>query len=250
MANQYFIFKERPEVGALITIDDEAAAHHIFTVMRTQPKEQLRLVFDKGELGLVEVVSVSDRSVRLIERLTEQSELPVAVTVVVGFPKGDKLDFVTEKATELGASAIWSAPFKWSVAKWDRKKLAKKQEKLKKIARGAAEQSQRLQIPQVELFEDFTTFLTQCKDFDQILVAYEETAKAGEMSGLKKALTELSVGKKVLLVFGPEGGISTQEVEKFEALGAKLIGLGPRILRAETAPLYALSAFSTYFELL
>ena len=250
MANQYFVFKELPKIGEKFTIENQAAAHHIFTVMRAQAGDQLRLVFEEGKIGLSEIISPADQSVRLIELLTDSSELPVQVTVAVGFPKGDKLDFIVEKSTELGATAIWSAPFKASVSKWDHKKLTKKQEKLEKVALGAAEQSRRQLIPKIQLFDQFSRLTEQFSDFDQVLVAYEESAKMGEKSMFKQALTELSANQKVLIIFGPEGGISPDEIANFENLGAKMIGLGPRILRAETAPLYALSSISAYFELL
>jgi 16S rRNA (uracil1498-N3)-methyltransferase len=250
MANQYFVFKKTPKIGEAFVIEDKAAAHHIFTVMRAQTGEHLRLVFTDGKIGLSEVISPNEQSVKLLELLTDTSELPVQVTVAVGFPKGDKLEFITEKSTELGATAIWSAPFKASVSKWDSKKLAKKQEKLEKIALGAAEQSRRQMIPEVQLFEQFTALVDKFSDFDQVLIAYEESAKTGEKTMFKQALTEMSANQKVLVIFGPEGGISPAEITKFTDLGAKLIGLGPRILRAETAPLYALSSISAYFELL
>src|SRR5574337_684044 len=101
MANQYFVFKELPKIGEKFTIENQAAAHHIFTVMRAQAGDQLRLVFEEGKIGLSEIISPADQSVRLIELLTDSSELPVQVTVAVGFPKGDKLDFIVEKSTEL-----------------------------------------------------------------------------------------------------------------------------------------------------
>lgn len=250
MANQYFIFKSLPEVGEQFTIDNEAVVHHIFNVMRTQDKEELRLVFADTKLGLVKVVNAALHQVELIEVLEDKSELPVNVTIAVGFPKGDKLDFIAEKVTELGAKSIIAAPFKWSVAKWDKKKLAKKQEKLSKIVLGAAEQSRRLQVPEITLYEQFIDFQESLQHFDHVLVAYEESAKAGESSAYVQALRQMTSGQKICIIFGPEGGIAAEEIEKFEAAGAKMIGLGPRIMRAETAPLYALSAVSTYFELL
>ena len=161
MANQYFVFKELPKIGEKFTIENQAAAHHIFTVMRAQAGDQLRLVFEEGKIGLSEIISPADQSVRLIELLTDSSELPVQVTVAVGFPKGDKLDFIVEKSTELGATAIWSAPFKASVSKWDHKKLTKKQEKLEKVALGAAEQSRRQLIPKIQLFDQFSRLTEQ-----------------------------------------------------------------------------------------
>ena len=250
MANQYFVFKKQPEIGEDFTIDDKAAVHHIFTVMRTSVGEKIQLVFEEGKVGLAEVVSSELCTVRLLEVLDVQTELPVYITVALGFPKGDKLEFISEKATELGASAIWAAPFKWSVAKWDSKKLAKKKEKLNKIVLGAAEQSRRQILPEICFFEKLSELLATFSQFDQVLIAYEESAKAGEQARLAQSMASLKPGQKVLLLFGPEGGIAPEEIALFEQAGAESVGLGPRIMRAETAPLYALSAFSTYFDLL
>ena len=248
MANQYFVFRELPELDETFEITDKSAVHHIFTVMRAQENDELRLVFDGGKIGLCQVVSNELHTVKLLSNLTENTELPAEITIAVGFPKGDKLDFITEKSTELGARQIWAAPFKWSVAKWDSKKLAKKAEKLSKIALGAAEQSRRLVIPEVQLFEKLSNLTDRFSEFDHVLIAYEESAKSGETSELMRTLAKNP--SKILLIFGPEGGISPEEIEKFEQLGAISIGLGPRILRAETAPLYALSAISSYYDLM
>jgi 16S rRNA (uracil1498-N3)-methyltransferase len=250
MANQYFIFRELLPLQTVFSIADEAAAHHIFNVMRAQAGDKLRLVFNGGEIACAEVVSADECTLKLLELLPSQTELPIGVTIAVGFPKGDKLAFITEKATELGAVQIWAAPFKWSVAKWDKSKQSKKQEKLEKIALGAAEQSRRQIRPTVELFETLSALTERFADFDQVLVAYEEAAKQGETTAFVQSLSALSVQQKVLLIFGAEGGIAPEEVQLFEQKGAQCIGLGPRILRAETAPLYALSVISTYFELL
>ncbi|QDK70316.1 16S rRNA (uracil(1498)-N(3))-methyltransferase [Lactococcus protaetiae] len=250
MANQYFVFRELPELNTTFTIENKAAAHHIFTVMRAQAGEKLQLVFDGGKVALAEVVSPDEHAVKLTEILSALTELPVEVTVAVGFPKADKLDFITEKATELGAGAIWAAPFKWSVVKYDHKKLTKKQDKLEKITLGAAEQSRRQILPDIKLFDQLSVLTEKFSEFDSVLIAYEESAKAGEKTVFHQALTEMSKGQKLLIIFGPEGGIAPEEIEKFEQLGARKIGLGPRIMRAETAPLYALSVISAYFELL
>ncbi|GBG96912.1 16S rRNA (uracil(1498)-N(3))-methyltransferase [Lactococcus termiticola] len=247
MANQYFVKQALPELGGRVSLQAESASHHIFKVMRAEAGDKLRLVFEDARVGLVEVTDLEKQEVKLLEVLEAKQELPLEVTVAVGFPKGDKLDFIVEKTTELGAKAIWAAPFKWSVAKWDAKKLAKKSEKLEKIALGAAEQSMRLQIPEIQLFENFRNLSGRLSEFDSILVAYEESAKSGEMTVFAQALEEMP--KRLLLIFGPEGGISEEEIQLFEAAGARTIGLGPRILRAETAPLYALSAISAYYEL-
>ena len=105
-------------------------------------------------------------------------------------------------------------------------------------------------MPAIELLPSFKQLITQLADYDKILVAYEESAKEGETKSLVKALQTVSKNDKVLIIFGPEGGIAPDEIKEFEKNNAILCGLGPRILRAETAPLYALSAMSYQWELL
>lgn len=222
----------------------------MFQVMRLKEDDEVTLVFDDGIKHLARVVDVEARQLELVEELTDNVELPVQVTIASGFPKGDKLEFITQKVTELGASQIWAFPADWSVAKWDGKKLVKKVEKLEKIALGAAEQSKRNHVPSITLFEKKADFLAQFDQFDRIVVAYEESAKEGEAAALIQSLSGLETGAKLLFIFGPEGGLSPTEIETFEEKGAVLAGLGPRILRAETAPLFALSAVSIVTELM
>ena len=245
---QYFVNGRAPQ--GIFQIKDKDTAKHMFSVMRLQADDQTVLVFDDGIKRLARVVDSQSKSVEIIEELADNVELPVSVTIAMGFPKGDKLEFVAQKATELGMAALWAFPADWSVVKWDGKKLGKKAEKLEKIAQGAAEQSKRNRIPAIRLFEKKTDFLAQLTGFDQIILAYEEAAKEGEQANLVKALSGLETGQSVLVIVGPEGGVSPEEVAAFEGAGAVKTGLGPRILRAETAPLYALSAISYATELL
>ena len=245
---QYFVNGRAPQ--GIFQIKDKDTAKHMFSVMRLQADDQTVLVFDDGIKRLARVVDSQSKSVEIIEELADNVELPVSVTIAMGFPKGDKLEFVAQKATELGMAALWAFPADWSVVKWDGKKLGKKAEKLEKIAQGAAEQSKRNRIPAVRLFEKKADFLAQLTGFDQIILAYEEAAKEGEQANLVKALSGLETGQSVLVIVGPEGGVSAEEVAAFEGAGAVKTGLGPRILRAETAPLYALSAISYATELL
>ena len=243
---QYFV---KGSAISPVNIEDKETSKHMFQVMRLKENDEVTLVFDDGIKRLARVVNVESRQLELVEELADNVELPVQVTIASGFPKGDKLEFITQKVTELGASQIWAFPADWSVAKWDGKKLGKKVEKLEKIALGAAEQSKRNLVPSVTLFEKKADFLSQLDQFDSIVVAYEESAKEGEAAALIQAITSLEKGAKLLFIFGPEGGLSPAEIESFTAKGAVLAGLGPRILRAETAPLYALSAISVLLEL-
>ena len=244
---QYFI-KGNPQSTLVVT--DKDTAKHMFSVMRLKEGDQVTLVFGDGVKRLAQVLDPSQQSLEILEELADNTELPVKVTIASGFPKSDKLEFITQKATELGASAIWAFPADWSVAKWDGKKLAKKSEKLEKIVQGAAEQSKRNLIPEVRLFNKKADFLVALADFDRIVVAYEEAAKEGETTALVRVLSGLAAGAKDLFIFGPEGGLSPDVIVAFRQAGAVSAGLGPRILRAETAPLYALSAVSVLTELI
>ncbi|MBP2620552.1 16S rRNA (uracil(1498)-N(3))-methyltransferase [Streptococcus panodentis] len=243
---QYFV---KGKIESPLVVVDKDTAKHMFSVMRLKEGDQVTLVFDDGVKRLARVLDPNQQSLEILEELADNTELPVQVTIASGFPKGDKLEFVAQKATELGAGALWGFPADWSVAKWDGKKLAKKSEKLEKIAQGAAEQSKRNLIPEVRLFDKKADFLVALAAFDRIIVAYEESAKEGESAALIQALAGLEAGAKVLFIFGPEGGLSPAEIEAFQQAGAILAGLGPRILRTETAPLYALSAVSVLLEL-
>lgn len=219
---QYFV---KGLATSPVTIEDKETSKHMFQVMRLKEDDEVALVFDDAIKRLARVVNVEARQFELVEELDDNVELPIQVTIASGFPKGDKLEFITQKVTELGASQIWAFPADWSVAKWDGKKLGKKVEKLEKIALGAAEQSKRNLVPSITLFEKKADFLAQLDQFDRIVVAYEESAKEGESAALVQAVSGLEKGSKVLFIFGPEGGLSPAEMKlKEQSLQALALG--------------------------
>ena len=123
---QYFI---KGQVENPVIIKDKDTVKHMFNVMRLTEDDQVVLVFEDGIKRLARVTDRENHVFEVIEDLNDNVEMPVSVTIASGFPKGDKLELVTQKATELGAQAIWSFPADWSVVKWDGKKLAKKEDK-------------------------------------------------------------------------------------------------------------------------
>ena len=129
---QYFI---KGQVENPVTIKDKDTVKHMFNVMRLTEDDQVVLVFEDGIKRLARVTDRENRVFEVIEDLDDNVEMPVSVTIASGFPKGDKLELVTQKATELGAQAIWAFPADWSVVKWDGKKLAKKEDKDRKSTR-------------------------------------------------------------------------------------------------------------------
>ncbi len=244
---RYFIEKLDNQFEVTITGDD---FHHMTRVMRMNPGDTFYGVIDK-KTAIVKIESIQDKALtgRIIDWIEGTKELPIQVTIVNGLPKGDKLELIIQKGTELGANTFIPFNATRSIVKWDSKKAAKKTERLRKIAKEAAEQSHRTEIPSVYDPVDIRRLLDLAESYDYKLVAYEEDAKQGESSQLAKTIRGMVPGQSLLMVFGPEGGLDTAEVNQLLENGFQTCSLGPRILRTETAPLYALSAISYQLEL-
>lgn len=247
---RYFI--NEPFSGQETAVISGNDFHHITRVMRMKPGNSLYVVFDGGKAATGTIESITDSTVDI--RITEWEEmlreLPVQVTIASGLPKGDKWEWIIQKGTELGASQFVPFIAARSVVKWEEKKATKKLERWKKIAKEAAEQSHRQRVPEIMQPVTFEQLLDLGDSFDRKAAAYEESAKSGEKSRLAQMLASAEPGERILLIFGPEGGLDEGETEELKANGFELVGLGPRILRTETAPLYALSAVSYHFELM
>lgn len=250
IVQRYFI-NDKPEENEKVAIAGEDF-HHLSRVMRAKAGDRLCVVFSDGESAEVELEEISaDHALAFIVKwLHDEKELPVAVTIASGLPKGDKLELVIQKGTELGASKFIPFHADRSIVKWDEKKAAKKTERWSKIAKEAAEQSHRNRVPDVHVPVDFQHLIQIGQEYPFKLYAFEEESKQGEKTAFHQLLTNMQQGDEMLIVFGPEGGISKKEAEELKRNGFIPCGLGPRILRTETAPLYALSAVSYHFELM
>ncbi|TKC19964.1 16S rRNA (uracil(1498)-N(3))-methyltransferase [Robertmurraya kyonggiensis] len=225
--------------------------HHIVTVMRLKIGDQIICV-NNGRSAICAIEEITDDQVvaEVVKWEEESVELPVHVAIASGLPKGDKLEWIIQKGTELGASTFIPFTASRSVVKWDDKKAAKKVERWNKIAKEAAEQSHRQISPEVQSPISLKQLIAHAMDYDYKLIAFEEDAKQGEIAVLHSVLKDIEKGQSLLFVFGPEGGLTNEEVSILKENGFQSCGLGPRILRTETAPLYALSAVSYQTELM
>jgi 16S rRNA (uracil1498-N3)-methyltransferase len=247
---RYFVDEEKAHIEANIKITGDDV-HHISRVLRMQPGNKVVCCTKDGFEALCEIAEITNDQVNcfILEWMTVNRELPVTITIASGLPKGDKLEWIIQKGTELGASSFIPFNAARSIVKLEQKKVGKKLDRWQKIAKEASEQSYRNKVPRVDEPCQFDQLLKIANDYDVKIVAYEESAKQGEKKNLAKAFEELTEGSSLLAVFGPEGGLTEQEVSKLEELGFLVCSFGPRILRTETAPLYLLSAVSYYFEL-
>lgn len=243
---RYFIEGKIPDNRRVAITGDDAK--HIAKVMRQSTGDYLIAVME-DQAYLAKILTADfDVEVELGEKLETQVEMPKKVTIACGLPKGDKLDLITQKATELGMFALLPFSAERSIVKWDSSKSEKKIGRLQKIAKEAAEQSHRTHIPEIHNVHSFKQLMSEAESYDAVIVAYEEEARNGNRTRFAEILKALYDKDSVLIVFGPEGGISEREVAALKHSGAVFTSLGPRILRTETAPLYALAAISCEFE--
>ena len=208
-------------------------------VLRLKNGENVLLCDGKGKECVCTISDVSAGQISLVvqNRQDSKTEAAVRVTVYMAFPKGDKLEHVIQKATELGASEIVAFPSARCVSRPDEKSLKKKVERWQKIAASAAEQSGRGLIPEVLVVGSYAEALKRAAQADMPILFYENE----RATTLKMALESKSY-QTVSLLTGPEGGLEPREVEAAKDAGLHICTLGSRILRCETAPLCALSA--------
>lgn len=221
-------------------------ARHISKVLRMQPGAQLQLVSDDGVSALAEITAIDSEcvTVHCLEKLAESHEPAVRLILAQGLAKGEKMEFIIQKAVEMGAYSVVPVAMEHSVVRLDGAKAAKKVERWQKIAESAAKQSKRDIIPEVQPVQTMSQMLA-ANDCATKIIAYECEDKKSLKAAMKEAMKEAQAKgalTDLLLIIGPEGGISEAELETARAAGAVPVSLGRRILRAETAGLVAISA--------
>lgn len=208
---------------------------HIKDVLRLKPKEQIEVVID-GYVYLCEIISLEKDKVtsQIIEKHKGTNESPIHIVLYQGLAKGNKMDTIIQKCTEIGVMEFYPVALKRSVVKVkDIKKEQTKVERWNTIADEAAKQSKRDVLPKVHNIISFQEMVEILKGEKNIVVPYEE-----EKNSFIKGKVKLE-GNKIHLIIGPEGGFEPEEINILKSIGAKTVSLGPRILRTETAGVVA-----------
>ncbi len=217
------------------------AVNHITRVLRLRSGDALT-VFDGsgGEFGArIEefrkdsvVVAVEDH--RALDR-----ESPLPLTLAQGISRGERMDWIIQKATELGTSRIVPLFTKRSVVRLDEKQAERKLQHWRAIAVAACEQSGRNRIPDLATPMDFFDLLpADSSGVTRLLLSPTGAVRIDDLQDVAKGITVL---------IGPEGGLEDVEQEAAVAAGFKAVRLGPRVLRTETAAIAALTIIQRYF---
>lgn len=223
---------------------------HITQVLRAKIGEELILCnieTNQNYLSKIQQITSEFIICDIIKTLQSEAEMGVEVTIFQGLPKADKMEYIIQKNTELGVKQIIPLILTRCVAKLDKKDEAKKIERWQKIALSAAKQSGRDYVPQIQAPITISKLCEKLSEFDLSLLAYENE----QTNTLKNELTKIKNKKtlKIAAIIGPEGGIDSKEVQMLEQAGAKIITLGKRILRTETASTMIMSNIIYEYEM-
>lgn len=234
--NRFFIDREQ-------IIDDEIQIigkdiKHIKNVLRLKPKDKVELVCE-GQLYISEILEIRSNMIKtlILDASEGKGEPPVHIVLFQGIAKGNKMEYIIQKSTEIGVKEIYPVITDRTIVKIKDKK--KEQNKIKRwniIAEEAAKQSKRDFIPVVNNIISFSEMIELLSNEKNIIVPYEME----KSYGLKESLKNIIAGKTNIII-GPEGGFAEDEVEMLKDIKAQVITLGPRILRTETAGLVVAS---------
>jgi 16S rRNA (uracil1498-N3)-methyltransferase len=220
-----------------VRLTDEDA-RYLTRVLRLGPGHHVTLFDGQGREADAAIERVDRHGVelRVGERRRVERAAGPSLTLVVGLARGEKLDLVVQKATELGAHHVVPVVTARAVLELDERRAELRRARWLKIAREAARQSGRADVPEIAAPIPFEEAMTRTEAALKLL--FWEEARA---SGLRERLAAMTPPASVAVVVGPEGGLTAAEVELARAAGFLVAGLGPRILRAETAALAALT---------
>lgn len=220
--------------------------NHIKNVLRMSIGEQFLVSCeDISDLCEIESIETDTVVVKIVEENYQSTNLPIKIHLFQGLPKSDKLELIIQKAVELGVATITPVSMKRSIVKIDDKKKKSKQERWQAIAAAAAKQSKRTSVPELCDILSYNEFIARVRELDLLLVPYE---CAEGMTATKNALQEIKSGMNVGIIIGPEGGFEEKEIEQAVSAGGKVISLGTRILRTETAAITAVAMCMLYSE--
>jgi len=240
-------FVDKDSIGDSVLTLTGTDAYHIARSLRMAKGDEITVCDGDGGEYHCRLTRIRDDvcTAEILTRGEASGESPVKISLFMAYPKSDKLELIIQKAVELGVYEI--IPFESSrcIKRPKAEKIEKQTARLARIAEEAAKQCGRGILPLVREPVSFLQMQELAGESDAALFCYEGTGTRS----LKEVLAECSQKKSFAVIVGSEGGFSAEEASAAERAGFYSVNLGPRILRCETAPFYALSSLSFFFEL-
>jgi 16S rRNA (uracil1498-N3)-methyltransferase len=220
-------------------------AHQICRVLRLRPGDAIRVFHGTATEYLVTLERVEAEAVhgRIRDQWEPATEATCRLWLAVPLLKSEKLEWVIQKSVELGACGILLMRTRRTVVSADDVRTAARRERYRRIAVEATEQCGRLHVPVIEGPDTWTEALARATAAEAAFIAHE-----GARTPLQAAITPSPRLRSGILYTGPEGGFTDEEIREAEGAGILPISLGPRILRAETAPVVGLALLLSVIE--
>lgn len=207
---------------------------HIKKVMRMNINDKIEVVYN-NKLHICEITSLEPFNIKVIEELDEDKKTKIELTVAVALVKEQKMDLILQKLTELGVSRIIPVSMERSIVKLDKERFNKKKVRWESICKEASEQSKRTNIPIIEDIKSIKDLTKEDADL-KLVASTKEKEKL-----LNYYLQSIEDCAKIIMVIGPEGGISDKEEDILVSNGYNRVSFGNLIFRVETATIYVAS---------
>ena len=234
-----FFLEEAATAGDIVELSS-ADSRHLRVVLRKKPGAAITVV-SANRMFAAELETVGDTvTARLLYEVAAYGEADLEVILLQGLAKGERMEIVLQKAVELGAARIVPVACERSVVRLDASRAANKQQRWQKIADSAAKQCGRIRLAEVAPVQSLQQALASLPEGCRIIMPWEEADGQNIGMPFSTALAE-DKPQAVAVIIGPEGGLTPEEAELARAAGARLVTLGKRILRTETAAIAALS---------
>jgi 16S rRNA (uracil1498-N3)-methyltransferase len=230
-------------IDGKITVSDREKAHHIRDVLRLSVDDEIAVCDDKGNQFLAAIAAVAPRLILKLKKKmpASVSENKIMLTVACALPKRSTIDDIIEKLTQVGVERVIPMTTERVVVSFDEEKKQVRLARWRTIALNASEQSQRSSLPAIEPVTDFKTLLASSGDYDLKLLF----TLPGTRTSLKKVLQQIR-SKNILILIGPEGDFTDEEIEAAKKAGCIAVSLGDLVLRVETAAVAAASFIMLY----
>lgn len=239
---KFFVTNEQIQNKEVIIQGEDV--NHIKNVLRKKIEDEITVCnVDISKDYLCQITKIEEKVIRcnLLEKLENNSESNIKVTILQGLPKADKMEWIIQKAVELGVYDIIPIEMKRCVVKLTEKDKIKKIQRWQKIAEVASKQSGRNIIPKINPIKSIKNICNLSQEYDIVIVAYENERENQLRHELQKVKAKQKEDLKIAILIGPEGGIDKEEINLLKEQGAKIVTLGNRILRTETVALTILS---------
>lgn len=229
MKEKRYYFDGNIKVGKIIVLEGDEF-HHLTNVMRSRIGERVCMFNGDGTFyfGNVKTIAKKFAEIEITDKQVSENEPKIKLSVYQALAKGDKLSLIMQKISEIGASELCLFESKFC----DVKSNTHKQERMDSIAVSAAKQCGRASITKTSGIYSIKEVANQIKDFDAFYVAYENK---DDLTLAKDLINNKNSIENVAVMIGAEGGFSEEEIKMLEENGAKIVSLGNRILRTETA---------------